>query len=39
MARLMEYILWAIIFILGMSLSITLMLWDIARQRYEDDDE
>lgn len=34
----MEVILWAIIFILGMSLSITLMLWDIARQRYEDDE-
>jgi hypothetical protein len=32
----MEAIIWALIFIFGMTTSIALMLWDIARDRYDD---
>jgi hypothetical protein len=32
----MEAIAWLLIFILGITASIALMLWDIARERYED---
>ena len=32
----MEAIIWALIFIFGITASIALMLWDIARVRYDD---
>jgi hypothetical protein len=32
----MEAIVWALIFIIGITASIALMLWDIARERYDD---
>jgi hypothetical protein len=32
----MEAIAWALIFIIGITASIALMLWDIARDRYDD---
>ncbi len=33
----MELIAWAIITIIGLTASIALMLWDIARERYDDE--